>query len=73
MFSVMLLLHLGFPGGLDHKASACNVGDLGSMLLLGLLIFCCHCGIVSIIIQMIPSIHVVLIALNLICLIILLQ
>ena len=23
--------HLGFPGGLDGKESACNVGDLGSI------------------------------------------
>ena len=26
---------LGFPGGLDGKESACNVGDLGSILELG--------------------------------------
>ena len=26
---------LGFPGGLDGKESACNVGDLGSILGLG--------------------------------------
>ena len=25
------LLHLSFPGGSDGKASACNVGDLGSI------------------------------------------
>ena len=25
------LVFLGFPGGLDSKESACNVGDLGSM------------------------------------------
>ena len=25
----------GFPGGLDGKASTCNVGDLGSIPVLG--------------------------------------
>ena len=30
-----LHIHLGFPGGSEVKASACNVGDLGSIPGLG--------------------------------------
>ena len=29
------MLTMGFPGGSDGKESACNVGDLGSILALG--------------------------------------
>ena len=29
---IMVLLHLGFPDGSVDKESACNAGDLGSIL-----------------------------------------
>ena len=32
---MMAILTRGFPGGSDGKESACNVGDLGSILGLG--------------------------------------
>ena len=31
----MVMLHKGFPGGLDGKETACHAGDLGSILGLG--------------------------------------
>ena len=33
--NIYTLLHLGFPGGSDSKASACNEGHLGSIPGLG--------------------------------------
>ena len=30
-----ILIYMGFPGGSDGKESACNVGDLGSVPVLG--------------------------------------
>ena len=33
--SIALLILMGFPGGSDGKESACNAGDLGSILELG--------------------------------------
>ena len=35
-FKVTCLGVLGFPGGSDDKDSACNAGDLGSILALGI-------------------------------------
>ena len=29
--NIHIYIHLSIPGGSDDKASACNVGDLGSM------------------------------------------
>ena len=31
MFNLLWNSCMGFPGGSDHKASACNVGDPGSI------------------------------------------
>ena len=28
---IYIYIHIGFPGGSEVKASACNVGDLGSI------------------------------------------
>ena len=35
MFKIPDLKSLGFPGGSDGKESACSVGDLGLLLLVG--------------------------------------
>ena len=35
LMATVLVLHRGFPGGSEVKASACNAGDLGSMTGLG--------------------------------------
>ena len=35
MYIYLFICNLGFPEGSEVKASACNVGDLGSILRLG--------------------------------------
>ena len=35
LYSIVVVIYIGFPGGSDGKESGCNAGDLGSIPRLG--------------------------------------